>query len=192
LRSATCCVKRAAPDVPAPALEKPVFELVPLNAVPDAEVEALLDRAFGQDRHGRTAYMIRGDGTAIPTLSFAAVSGDMLLGSIQCWPIALMTAQAALPLVMVGPVAVAPGHQGDGIGRALVARALEVAAASDLGDALMLIGDPDYYGRFFGFSADRTAAWQAPGPVERHRLLALGGAVPDDAGMLGPRAGAAG
>ncbi|WP_347574870.1 hypothetical protein [Sphingomonas sp. Ant20] len=78
-----------------------MFELVPLNAVPDAEVEALLDRAFGQDRHGRTAYMIRGDGTAIPTLSFAAVSGDMLLGSIQCWPIALMTAQAALPLVMV-------------------------------------------------------------------------------------------
>lgn len=169
-----------------------MFELVPLNAVPHAEVETLLDRAFGQDRHGRTAYMIRGDGIAIPTLSFAAVSGDMLLGSIQCWPIALMTAQAALPLVMVGPVAVAPGHQGDGIGRALVARALEVAAASDLGDALMLIGDPDYYGRFFGFSADRTAAWQAPGPVERHRLLALGGAVPDDAGMLGPRPGAAG
>ncbi|WP_334009191.1 N-acetyltransferase [Sphingomonas aerolata] len=146
-----------------------------MNAVPHAEVETLLDRAFGQDRHGRTAYMIRGDGIAIQALSFAAVSGDVLLGSIQCWPIALMTAQAALPLVMVGPVAVAPGHQGDGIGRALVARALEVAATGDLGDALMLIGDPDYYGRFFGFSAERTAAWRAPGPVERHRLLALGG-----------------
>jgi predicted N-acetyltransferase YhbS len=51
----------------------------------------------------------------------------------------------------------------------------------------MLIGDPDYYGRFFGFSAERTARWNAPGPVERHRLLARGDAVPDASGMLGPR-----
>ena len=169
-----------------------MITLVPLDTINPTAVEMLLDAAFGPDRFTRTAYRIRGTGTPLAALSFAAIEDGALVGSIQCWPIALMTAQAALPLVMVGPVAVTPGHQGDGIGRALVARALEVAAASDLGDALMLIGDPDYYGRFFGFSADRTAAWQAPGPVERHRLLALGGAVPDDAGMLGPRPGAAG
>ena len=52
--------------------------------------------------------------------------------------------------------------------------------------ALTLIGDPEYYGRFFGFAADRTARWRLPGPVERHRLLARGDAVPDVAGTLGP------
>lgn len=54
---------------------------------------------------------------------------------------------------------------------------------------LMMIGDPDYYGRFWGFSAERTAGWQAPGPVEAHRLLALatGGAAIPTSGMLGPR-----
>ena len=54
----------------------------------------------------------------------------------------------------------------------------------------MLIGDPEYYGRFFGFSADRTSGWRVPGPVEQRRLLALGDAVPDGAGMLGPRVAA--
>ena len=164
-----------------------MIEFLPLHAVPERAVEALLDRAFGPDRHRRTAYAIRGTGAAIPALSFAAIADGNLLGSIQCWPIALITRDAALPLVMVGPVAVEPGRQGDGIGRSLMAHALAAAAANAPDDALMLIGDPDYYGRFFGFSADHTAAWEAPGPVERHRLLALGKAVPDAAGMLGPR-----
>ena len=170
-----------------PALEKPVIEIVPLNTVPDAAIEALLDHAFGPDRHRRTAYAIRGTGAALPALSFAAVADGTLVGSIQCWPIALHGDDGAHPLVMVGPVAVAPGHQGDGIGRTLMTQALAAAHATGLNDALMLIGDPDYYGRFFGFSAARTGAWQAPGPVERHRLLALGQAVPDRPGMLGPR-----
>ena len=32
---------------------------------------------------------------------------------------------------------------------------------------MMLVGDPEYYGRFWGFSADATAGWRLPGPVER-------------------------
>ena len=40
--------------------------------------------------------------------------------------------------------------------------------------ALMMIGDPDYYGRFWCFTSDATGGWQVPGPVERHRLLARG------------------
>ncbi len=164
-----------------------MIEIVPLNAIADGAVEALLDRAFGIDRHTRTAYAIRGHGTALAALSFAAVEDGVFVGSIQCWPIALETADGAIPLVMVGPVAVEPSHQGDGIGRALMHEALAAAAASGLDDAMMLIGDPDYYGRFFGFSAERTAAWAVPGPVERHRLLARGAAVPGVAGLLGPR-----
>lgn len=164
-----------------------MITLVPLDVINPTAVEMLLDAAFGPDRFTRTAYMIRGTGTPIAALSFAAVEDGVLVGSIQCWPIALIDDDRQSPLVMVGPVAVSPNRQGDGIGRSLVARVLDAAAANGLDRALMLIGDPDYYGRFFGFSAERTAFWDAPGPVERHRLLARGTAVPDTAGILGPR-----
>ncbi|MES3154384.1 GNAT family N-acetyltransferase [Sphingomonas faeni] len=164
-----------------------MITLVPLDSIDSTAVEFLLDRAFGPDRFARTAYTIRGTAKPIAALSFAAIEDGVLVGSIQCWPIALIEDDREIPLVMLGPVAVKPTHQGDGIGRRLMAHALDAATAFDLDGALMLIGDPDYYGRFFGFTAERTARWRAPGPVERHRLLARGAAVPDRAGMLGPR-----
>lgn len=164
-----------------------MITLVPLASINPTAVEMLLDAAFGPDRFTRTAYTIRGGSKPVAELSFAAVEDGVLVGSIQCWPIALIDEDSMLPLIMLGPVAVTPDHQGDGIGRRLMAHALDAAAAEGLDDALMLIGDPDYYGRFFGFSAERTARWAAPGPVERHRLLARGASVPDTAGMLGPR-----
>ena len=165
-----------------------MIEIVPLSNVEPASVEALLDRAFGADRHARTAYKVRGAAAALPALSFGAVEGDVLVGSIQCWPVTLATdAGALVPLVMVGPIAVEPARQRDGIGRRLVEHALSAAGATDADDALMLIGDPEYYSRFLGFTDARTSHWRLPGPVERHRLLARGDGVPNAAGTLGPR-----
>lgn len=160
--------------------------IVPLGAADPAAVEALLDAAFGADRHGRTAYRLRAGLGWIPHLSFAAFDGGVLVATIQCWPIALATpAGETRPIVLVGPVAVEPARQRDGIGRRLMERML--AAAGDAAD-LVLIGDPEYYGRFFGFTADATGGWGVPGSVERHRLLArLGPGAPWPAeGMLGP------
>lgn len=152
------------------------------------EIAALLDSAFGADRHLRTAYRIRAGTAFDPALSFAALDGTVLVGLIQCWPIALaLDSGDTAPLFMVGPVAVLPARQRDGIGRVLMAHMLAAAKASGTDRALMLIGDPEYYGRFFGFSADKTANWRAPGPVEQHRLLARGPDVPSAPGMLGPR-----
>lgn len=163
--------------------------LMPLSTRLPAEVERLLDRAFGTDRHTRTAYSIRGAGAPVDPLCFAAVEGDKLIGSIQCWPVALAGDDGRdWPLVMVGPVAVEPERQQHGVGRLLVARALAAAAETGAADALMLIGDPEYYGRFFGFSAAATGHWRVPGPVERRRLLARGPGVQATAGLLGPRA----
>lgn len=164
-----------------------MITLVPLDSIDATMIESMLDRAFGPDRFLRTAYTIRGAGEPIAALSFAAIEDGMLVGSIQCWPIALIQGGIETPLVMLGPVAVEPTHQGEGIGRRLMTQALDAATTLGLDGALMLIGDPDYYGRFFGFTADRTGRWSAPGPVERHRLLARDDTVPDTAGMLGPR-----
>ncbi|WP_375392173.1 GNAT family N-acetyltransferase [uncultured Sphingomonas sp.] len=164
-----------------------LLSIQPLAAVPDTAIEALLDRAFGADRRGRTAYKVRGAARAIPALSFAALEGETLIGSIQCWPVRFAAdAGEATPLVMVGPVAVEPERQRDGVGQRLMQAALGAAAREDLDDRLVLIGDPEYYERFFGFSAARTGGWRLPGPVERHRLLARGVAIPAAAGVLGP------
>lgn len=167
-----------------------MVELLPLSTIEPAAVEALLDAAFGTDRFERTAYRIREGMDAVPALSFAAVEGGALIGTIQCWPVAHRTADgAATPLVMVGPVAVRPDLQRGGHGRALMAHML-AAAETEADGALMMIGDPEYYGRFFGFTADATGEWDLPGPFEKHRLLARavnGHALPEGAGMIGPR-----
>ena len=165
-----------------------MIDIIPLNLIPNDDVEALLDAAFGADRHTRTAYKLRRGTLAIPSLSFAAVEGGALVGSLQSWPVRLETPSSArAPLTLVGPVAVDPARQRSGIGRMLMAHMLRIADASDA-DALMMIGDPEYYGRFFGFTAGATGGWALPGPVERHRLLArirrVGG-VPTE-GRVGP------
>jgi predicted N-acetyltransferase YhbS len=51
-------------------------------------------------------------------------------------------------------------------------------------DALMLIGDPEYYGRFFGFTADRPAAGACPARSKPRRLLARGAGGARLRGML--------
>ncbi|MFT3977580.1 MAG: N-acetyltransferase, partial [Sphingomonas bacterium] len=152
-----------------------MIELVALEEADHAAIEALLDRAFGPDRHGRTAYRLREGARAIPELSLAAIEDGKLVGTIQYWPVAFTRDDdmggGIVPLTLLGPVAVEPGRQRDGIGRMLMTASLEAAARAGLDGAIMLIGDPEYYGRFFGFTAERTAGWRLPGPVERHRLL---------------------
>ena len=167
-----------------------MVELLPLSDIEPQAVEHLLDGAFGADRFGRTAYRIRLGMDAVPCLSFAAVEDGALVGTIQCWPVAHRApGGTATPLIMVGPVAVRPDIQRGGHGRALMARMLE-AAESQADSALMMIGDPEYYGRFFDFTADATGGWDLPGPYEKRRLLARavnGHDLPTGAGMIGPR-----
>lgn len=170
-----------------------MIDIVPIAAANAADVEALLDAAFGTNRHGRTAYKLREGVAAIASLSFAAFdTAGELVGSLQCWPVELATGDGrAAPLALVGPVAVRPDRQRDGIGHRLMDRMLD-AADGGLAESLILIGDPEYYERFFGFTARWTRDWEVPGPVERHRLLArLRGAAPlPEAGRLQPGRGA--
>jgi predicted N-acetyltransferase YhbS len=169
-----------------------VSSLIPLDEVDPATVEHVLDRAFGPDRHGRTASAVRRGTAWLPALSFAALDAEgKLAGTIQAWPVALTDpAGRAHPLIMVGPVAILPERQDQGFGRALMAAQ---AAAIELGKeqgalALpqVLIGDAPYYGRFGFVEAPR--GWTCPGPWDPVRLLVRGAAatlLPRE-GMLGP------
>lgn len=166
--------------------------IIPLAEIDPALIDALLDRAFEPERRQRTAYKVREGTEWLPGLSFAAVDeDDMLAGTIQCWPVAVTDAEGrAHPMIMVGPVAVMPGQQGRGFGQVLMTAAL---SALDPRAPLpqVMIGDPEYYGRFWGFTNTHTAGWRLPAAWEPRRLLARcdNPAVLPTEGMLGPWTG---
>lgn len=146
--------------------------IVPAGADHGAAIDLLLDDVFGKERHGRTAYRLREGAAPIDELCLVALHDDgTLAGSIQLWPLEFVEDSGAVhALTLLGPVAVSKAEQGNGIGAALMEAA--IARAKTIGrEAIVLIGDPEYYGRF-GFTAEATAGWRVPGPVERHRLLA--------------------
>jgi len=145
--------------------------------------EALLDRAFGEARTRKSSERLREDRLPAEGLSLIAADGRRVVGTARLWNIACGTGQPAL---LLGPVAVADDCRNQGIGGALVRRA--IAAARKLGHAaIVLVGDAPYYGRF-GFSNAKTGALWMPGPFERHRLLALElmpGALDGARGLIG-------
>jgi len=129
--------------------------------------EALLDEAYGPSRFRKTSEKIRRGRQPAEDLALVAVDGDRMVGTVRLWHVAC----GGTPALLLGPVAVACDRQGEGIGSALVTRAVAVARARGHG-AIVLVGDAPYYGRF-GFTADKTGALAMPGPFERHRLLGL-------------------
>lgn len=164
-------------------------DLIPLAEIDPALIEELLDRAFEPERKKRTAYRIRDGVEWLPGLSFAALDEEgYLTGTIQVWPVGLTDDQGrAHPMLLVGPVAVVPERQTEGYGKALMMAML--GALNPLAPLpLVMIGDEDYYGRFFQFHAAPTQGWQVPGPVDPARLLVRcenPGVLPRH-GMLGP------
>jgi predicted N-acetyltransferase YhbS len=130
--------------------------------------EALLDRCFGRTRWFKTCQRLRRDRLPVEGLSFAAREDGVLLGTVRLWHV---EAGSAGPALLLGPIAVTPERQGQGIGKALMARALDAAKA--LGHkAVLLVGDAPYYERF-GFSEALTTGLQMPGPVDTARFLGL-------------------
>lgn len=146
-------------------------DIIPLDQVDPALIESLLDEAFEPTRHRRTAYMVRKGTDWLVGLSFAAIDNDQLVGTIQCWPVGLnQPSGRPHPMIMVGPVAVLPGQQGMGYGKALMTASL-AALNPEAPLPQVMIGDSEYYGRFWGFTNQYTGGWELPGPFERQRLL---------------------
>jgi predicted N-acetyltransferase YhbS len=159
-----------------------LITLSPATAADSPFIEDLLDARFGPARQKRTAYRLRDGAAPLAELCLVARDGERLIGSVQCWPLQLRAVDGRrYPLMLLGPVAVALAHERLGIGGLMVSEVVARADAAGL-PPMLLIGDAPYYGRF-GFSADKTAHWQVPGPVDRARLLLRGGA--DDLPALG-------
>ncbi|OYU14956.1 MAG: GNAT family N-acetyltransferase [Alphaproteobacteria bacterium PA4] len=153
-----------------------MIEILAFSPADTPDLETLLDAAFGPARRNRTAYRLR-DGVACdPALSFVARDAGRLVGSLQCWPLQIRGLSGAIaPLTLLGPVVTAADRQGEGIASRLMTTALAAIDAL-AAPPVLLIGDAPFYGRF-GFTADATADWLLPGPVDRARLLLRGPAT---------------
>ena len=89
--------------------------------------------------------------------------GDELAAAIRHWPVRVGKA----PALLLGPIAVHPTHQGEGLGGLLIRAAVERAAGWP---RMLLVGDAPYYGRF-GFR--RLEGVVMPPPTNPDRVLGL-------------------
>lgn len=128
--------------------------------------EALLDVAYGPVRFTKPSQRLRE--RRDPALSFVALEGGRVIGTVRLWPV---LAGSGRPALLLGPLAVHPDCRCRGIGAALMRQAVGAAEAAGHA-AVLLVGDASYYGRF-GFTAAKTAGLTMPGSNEPERLLAL-------------------
>ena len=153
------------------------------QAEPSAdELSVLLDTSFGPGRLARTAERLREANQPVSAYWFCARHSDgKLLGTISYWPIRIGEAAGLL----LGPLAVHPDLQGQGVGQDLMRASLAVIDISRFAFTL-LVGDLPYYERV-GFTT-APALVSLPGPVDPARLLVLGDAAicADLSGMVRP------
>lgn len=148
--------------------QKQMFRLSPETAADWHEVENLFDTAFAPGREALSSYRLRDGVAPLATLSVVARDAtDGIAGAIRYWPV--LVGQADQPALLLGPVAVHPTHQGEGLGGALIFDTLERARGLGWG-AVILVGDAPYYGRF-GFQ--KALHLDFPPPTNPERILWL-------------------
>jgi predicted N-acetyltransferase YhbS len=133
----------------------------------EAEIEHINEEAFGPGRFARAAYRIREGGPHDRALSYVAMHGGAVIASVRMTRIAAGGGRGML----LGPLAVRPTFKNLGIGRRLVAIALEAAEKAGAASVL-LVGDEPYYGPL-GFRRVPRGQVSMPRPVDLDRILAV-------------------
>ncbi len=118
----------------------------------------LVTAAFGRADEADLLDLLRADGDLL--LSHVALLDGALVGQAAYSPISVRDGKREWSFVALGPIAVAPAHQRQGIGGALLGAGM--AALREAGHGLLfLVGHVSYYPRFgfrpalpLGFSTD--------------------------------------
>lgn len=128
------------------------------------EVEALYDLCFAPGRTALSSYRLRDDVGPVKELCLVLRDEDgTLAAAIRFWPVRV----GAAPVLLLGPIAVHPTRQGEGLGAHLIHESLSEARKLGWGRVL-LVGDAPYYGRF-GFR--KRADVVMPPPTNPERVL---------------------
>jgi len=131
-------------------------------------VNALVASAFGPGRYAKSAYRLREGVRALDSLSFVAELDGRIVGTVRYWPVDIGGTAA----IMLGPIAVQPSMQGQGIALQLMHTSL--AAAKTQGHRIVvLVGDEPYYARVGFARIVPMGSVTMPGPVDLSRVLGL-------------------
>lgn len=130
------------------------------------EVEALYDLCFAPGREALSSYRLRDGVPAVEGLSLVARDPDgILAGAIRFWPVTV----DGHDTLLLGPIAVHPTRQGEGLGNLLIRSSIVLASAAGWA-RILLVGDAPYYGKF-GF--EKLDHVQMPPPTNPERVLGL-------------------
>lgn len=143
-----------------------MYEICPEMPADEAEVEALYDLCFAPGRTALSSYRLRDGVPRVQDLCLLLRDpSGVLLAAIRYWPARI----GQYRVLLLGPIAVHPIAQGEGLGGLLMRDSL--ARARDMGWArVLLVGDAPYYARF-GFQ--RLDGVEMPPPTNPERVLGL-------------------
>ena len=119
------------------------------------QVRAILRAAFPSIAESKLVDALRANGKAI--ISLVALQGNEILGHIMFSPVST-TPPSDLKGIGLAPVAVRPDVQMQGIGSQLIHEGLRLCKEKGF-DFCVVLGDPNYYGRF-GFQKASSFAIQ--------------------------------
>ena len=132
------------------------------------DIQVLEAEAFGRRVEADLVNRLRADGAL--WLSQVALIDDRIVGHAAYSLVEISHKAQRWSFPALGPIAVTPARQRQGIGSALVRAGMEVVAEAGFG-FLFLVGHPGYYPRFgfqpatpLGFSSD----WVEPGGAHEH------------------------
>ena len=123
-----------------------------------------MDLCFAPGREALSSYRLRDNIPAVPDLCTTARDADgTLAAAIRYWPVLV----GGQPALLLGPIAVHPTRQGEGLGALLIAESMGEALRTGW-RRVLLVGDAPYYRRF-GFS--KLPDVVMPPPTNPDRVL---------------------
>jgi putative acetyltransferase len=122
-------------------------------------IRRIVDEAFGDTITSAIVDAVRASDRFVPELSLIAVSEGQALGHVISSYVDLVPVTRRV--LQVGPLAVVPSHQRQGIGSALMHETIRLA--DERGEPVLLIeGNPAYYERFGFVRADEHGIEMPP------------------------------
>jgi len=150
-----------------------------------AQVDALVDAAFGPGRFAKVSERVREHSRARLDLSICAWAGEALVGAVRQTPVQI----GETPALFFGPIATRADQRGQGVGAALTQRACEAGVAA--GETVVILVGAISFFQPLGFERVPEGRVSLPWPTDYARLLwrpLIPGAVDGVAGPLSPRA----
>ena len=146
------------------------LRLLPEAKNDHAEIERLLDLVFTPRRKILSSYQLRSSTNKVDELSYVIKDiTNNIVGSIRFWNIKIDSHSSKG--LLLGPLAIHPIYQSEGLGEKLVLNSIEKASAGSWNWAI-LVGNIGYYSKF-GFGKIPTRGINLGDGLDNKRLLGL-------------------